>query len=341
MSAEEKYHILLYEKHLTFSSSNPSKSSSHGPDGFRRMVGELEKDKRFRITCYDKELDNLSELVHVIIFLADRWSKPLIRKEIEIIKRFLANGGRLFVIYDSRRENAQDIGVNSLIRDYQIEFENSLLWDRNAVEKRIWYKADDKNITFKERVLISKNKGAYIDEDHPVTKGITEIWYWGCTIRRLTGKNPHEVSFPIRSSDNSFLAKPAQSLPDFTKFQPEVITFREKSYPIIACVKRQTKNSQETRIIAFGGLYVFANDSLYLYSHTKLFMNCINWLIEDEPKPIALRNILPITTKVRLFLQEDPRFVSIKRVVLFIGGVILGYLIEKVIEILFRFLNVL
>ena len=114
--------------------------------------------------CYDQiEAGTLKP--YEILVIAKPSNNKFLGKEIKDILNFVQDGGGLFLLHDEPGDYGNNTNLNDISRKFGIEFDEGLIGG-----------CDDFKSGWLTRPVI------HIFTEHPITKGVEKIWYWGCGV---------------------------------------------------------------------------------------------------------------------------------------------------------------
>jgi ABC-type uncharacterized transport system involved in gliding motility auxiliary subunit len=245
--------------------------------------------------------------------------------EIDMVKAYLARGGKVFVMLDPvlKADQPQPIGLQGLLREWGIEADNDLVLDVSGMGRLL---GTDESVPV-----------AASYPPHPITENFNLMTAYPLA-RSMTpiegGTNGHIAQKLAETSKNSWGETNLKSL---TGGQPAKMDDDDKKGPVslgaavsgAATVTPAPKNAAkegdnpktaETRLVAFGDSDFVSNGALGVQGNRDLFLNCVNWLAQQE-NLIAIRPRDPEDRRITLTADQQQRIFYLT--VLIIPGLIL------------------
>jgi len=245
--------------------------------------------------------------------------------EIDMVKAYLARGGKVFVMLDPvlKADQPQPIGLQGLLREWGIEADNDLVLDVSGMGRLL---GTDESVPV-----------AASYPPHPITENFNLMTAYPLA-RSMTpvegGTNGHTAQKLVETSKNSWGETNLKSL---TGGQPAKMEDDDKKGPVSlaaavsgpATVTPAPKNAAkegdkpktaETRLVAFGDSDFASNGALGVQGNRDLFLNCVNWLAQQE-NLIAIRPRDPEDRRITLTADQQQRIFYLT--VLIIPGLIL------------------
>jgi ABC-type uncharacterized transport system involved in gliding motility auxiliary subunit len=245
--------------------------------------------------------------------------------EIDMVKAYLARGGKVFVMLDPvlKADQPQPIGLQGLLREWGIEADNDLVLDVSGMGRLL---GTDESVPV-----------AASYPPHPITENFNLMTAYPLA-RSMTpiegGTNGHMAQKLAETSKNSWGETNLKSL---TGGQPAKMDDDDKKGPVslgaavsgAATVTPAPKNAAkegdnpktaETRLVAFGDSDFASNGALGVQGNRDLFLNCVNWLAQQE-NLIAIRPRDPEDRRITLTADQQQRIFYLT--VLIIPGLIL------------------
>lgn len=225
-------------------------------------------------SCYDEITKKTLENYEILVI-----TKPsngsFSGKEIQVITEFVQKGGSLLLLHDEHGDYGNKTNLNDLSTNFGITFDDGLIGD-----------CKDFKSGWLTRPIIHKFT------NHPITKGVEKIWYWGCGV---TGGTP------------------------IAKVCEKGIT---KNRAVIAATEYGCG-----RVVCIGSPWLFINDERYYspcyYDEFQLGSNIINWL---GGKPFIPMRRLPfrhLWIKIEAFSRMHPDMITVLSLILAIYGAII------------------
>jgi ABC-type uncharacterized transport system involved in gliding motility auxiliary subunit len=245
--------------------------------------------------------------------------------EIDMVKAYLARGGKVFVMLDPvlKADQPQPVGLQGLLREWGIEADNDLVLDVSGMGRLL---GTDESVPV-----------AASYPPHPITENFNLMTAYPLA-RSMTpiegGTNGHTAQKLAETSKNSWGETNLKSL---TGGQPAKMDDDDKKGPVslgaavsgAATVTPAPKNAAkegdnpktaETRLVAFGDSDFASNGALGVQGNRDLFLNCVNWLAQQE-NLIAIRPRDPEDRRITLTADQQQRIFYLT--VLIIPGLIL------------------
>ena len=263
--------ILFYSRHI--GRGNGCRIEDTGGKGYS-YFGKVLRDYGY---CTDSHYDEIKKEIlanYEILIIARPFNSKFSKKnEIPVITEFVQNGGGLFLLHDEPGDYGNKTNLNDISIKFGITFDEGLIGG-----------CKDFKSGWLTRPIIHEFA------DHPITKGVKNIWYWGCGV---TGGTP------------------------IAKVCKRGIT-REKA--VIAA----TECEGGGRVVCIGSPWLFGNDeryySPYYYDAFQLGLNIINWLGGEQfiqMKRLPFRNYW---IKLKAFSRMHPDMVALMGLILAIIG---------------------
>ena len=211
-----------------------------GGKGYSIFGDKLVKKHGCKInSCYDEITKKTLENYEILVIAKPSNSRFSKNKEIPVITDFVQNGGGLFLLHDEPGDYGNKTNLNDLSREFGITFDEGLIGD-----------CKDFKSGWLTRPIIHEF------ENHPITKGVKKIWYWGCGV---TGETPTAKVCEMGITKNK---------------------------AVIAATEYGSG-----RVVCIGSPWLFCNDeryySPYYYDEFQLGLNIISWLgKESSPMPM-------------------------------------------------------
>ncbi|KAF5436126.1 hypothetical protein C5S35_09500, partial [Candidatus Methanophagaceae archaeon] len=167
---EEVYmKILFYSRYVE--RGKGCRIEDTGGKGYSIFGDKLVKKHGCKInSCYDEITKKTLENYEILVIAKPSNSRFSKNKEIPVITDFVQNGGGLFLLHDEPGDYGNKTNLNDLSREFGITFDEGLIGD-----------CKDFKSGWLTRPIIHEF------ENHPITKGVKKIWYWGCGV---TGETP-------------------------------------------------------------------------------------------------------------------------------------------------------
>jgi gliding motility-associatede transport system auxiliary component len=246
--------------------------------------------------------------------------------EIDILKAYLARGGKLFVRLDPvlKADQPQPAGLQALLKEWGIEAGNDVVLDVSGMGKLI---GTD------ESVPVAASYPAHPITDnfqlltaHPLARSMSPI---------EGGTNGHTAQRIVETSRSSWAetnlkglggSEPAK-LDDADKKGPVSLAAAVSAPASAAPPAEAPKDGAapdakkpETRIVAFGDADFASNAALGVQGNRDLFLNAVNWLAQQE-NLIAIRPKDPEDRRITLTEDQQRRIFYLT--VLIVPGLIL------------------
>jgi len=288
-----------------------------GDNGYSTVKDELEKlayeVKKLALALEDNFPDDIS------LFVIPGPQKDLLPNELETIRNYIQNGGRVFFMTDP--ETAP--GLTPYLEEFGVKLESDLIVDTVSrlfggdyfmpvVNEYEYHSITDK---FRYATFFPYARSVSLTEEKPegisisiIAKSSQNSWSERqLDQQEVTFSEDDDVSGPIS------LAVVATIQPKEEKQEePEEESTEEEKKEGIA---EETQPRQEGRIAVFGDSDFVTNRYYYLSGNGNFFLNTVNWLAEEED----LIAIQPKTSSPRT-IQLSP---SQGRLIFFVSLVIL------------------
>ncbi len=237
--------------------------------------------------------------------------------EIDALKAYLAKGGKLLVLLDPvvRKNEAQPVLLEGLLKDWGIQAGNDVVVDASGMGRLIGADAS---------IPVAANYPS-----HPITDNFNLLTAYPLT-RSMSpiegGVNGHTAQPLVQTTKNSWgetdldslLAGRPQPGPD-DKAGPVTLA-SAVSAPVAGAAASGDKKPAETRLVAFGDSDFAANGFLGVQGNRDLFLNTINWLVQQE-NLISIRPRDPEDRRITLTADQERRIFYLT--VLIVPGLIL------------------
>jgi ABC-type uncharacterized transport system involved in gliding motility auxiliary subunit len=244
--------------------------------------------------------------------------------EIDILKAYLARGGKLLVMLDPvvKADQPQPTALQGLLKDWGIEADNDVVLDVSGMGRLI---GTD------ESVPVAASYPAHaITENfqlltaYPLARSVTPV---------EGGVNGHTAQRLVETSRSSWGETNLKSLSG----EPAKMDDADKKGPVslAAAVSgpaastppapTDAKNGEapkpaETRIVAFGDSDFASNGALGVQGNRDLFLNTVNWLAQQE-NLISIRAKDPEDRRITLTADQERRIFYLT--VLIVPGLVL------------------
>jgi ABC-type uncharacterized transport system involved in gliding motility auxiliary subunit len=244
--------------------------------------------------------------------------------EIDMLRAYLARGGKLFVMLDPviKSDQPQPTGLQGLLKDWGIDADNDIVLDVSGMGRLI---GTDESVPV-----------AASYPSHPITENFGLMTAYPLA-RSMTpvegGVNGHTAQKLVETSKSSWGETDLKSL---TGGQPAKLDPADKPGPVClaAAVSGPATNAPapatakpgenpktpETRIVAVGDSDFASNAALGVTGNRDLFLNMVNWLAQQE-NLIAIRARDPEDRRITLTADQEQRIFYLT--VLLVPGLIL------------------
>jgi ABC-type uncharacterized transport system involved in gliding motility auxiliary subunit len=213
----------------------------------------------------------------------------LLPPEIDMLKAYLAKGGKLFVMLDPvlKPDAPQLTGLQALLKDWGIQADNDVVLDVSGMGRLI---GTDESVPVAASYpphAITENFNLLTA--YPLARSMTPI---------EGGSNGHTAQRIIETSRSSW---GETNLKTLTSGQPAKLDDDDKKGPVSigAAVSApatdatpakpdqkpadgQNDKQRETRIVAIGDSDFASNGALGVQGNRDLFLNTVNWLVQQE-----------------------------------------------------------
>lgn len=287
-----------------------------GNNGFSIAKDELEKlayeVKKLPLALEDNFPDDVSLLV------IPGPQKDLLPNELETLKNYIQNGGRVFFMIDP--ETAP--GMTPYLKEFGVKLENDLIVDTVSrllggdYFMPVINQYESHSITDNFRYATFFPYARSVSPAEAIPEGITvesiakssdNSW----SERQL---DQQEVTFSDEDDEGGPI-----SLAVVATIQPKEKSQPQENEEETAEEPEETESRQEGRIAVFGDSDFITNRYYYLSGNGNFFLNTVNWLTEEED----LIAIQPKTSSPHL-IQLSP---SQGRVIFFVSLIILPLLV--------------
>src|SRR5262249_15655878 len=246
--------------------------------------------------------------------------------EIDLLKAYLARGGKLFIMLDPvlKTDQPQPAGLQTLLKDWGIDAGNDVVLDVSGMGKLI---GTD------ESVPVAASYPA-----HPITDNFQLLTAYPLA-RSMSpvegGTNGHTAQRIVETSRSSWAETNLKGLGS----EPAKLDDADKKGPIslaaavsgaataapAADASRDAKDGNdakkaETRIVAFGDSDFASNAALGVQGNRDLLLNAVNWLAQQE-NLISIRPRDPEDRRITLTADQERRIFYLT--VLIVPGLVL------------------
>jgi ABC-type uncharacterized transport system involved in gliding motility auxiliary subunit len=245
--------------------------------------------------------------------------------EIEMLKAYLARGGKIFMMLDPvvKADQPQPVALQGLLKDWGIEAGNDIVLDVSGMGRLL---GTDESVPV-----------AASYPPHPITENFNLMTAYPLA-RSMTpiegGVNGHTAQKLVETSSRSWAETNLKSL---TGAEPAKMDEADKKGPVslAAAVSAPATNvtppkepakpgeepkKPETRLVAFGDSDFASNGALGVSGNRDLFLNTVNWLAQQE-NLISIRPRDPEDRRITLTADQERRIFYLT--VLIVPGLIL------------------
>jgi ABC-type uncharacterized transport system involved in gliding motility auxiliary subunit len=245
--------------------------------------------------------------------------------EVDILKAYLARGGKLFVMLDPvlKADQPQPVALQGLLKEWGIDADNDIVLDVSGMGRLL---GTDESVPV-----------AASYPTHPITENFNLMTAYPLA-RSMTpiegGVNGHTAQKLVETSSRSWGETDLKSL---TGGDPAKMDDTDKKGPVslAAAVSAPATNvpipkdapksgeepkKPETRVVAFGDADFASNAALGVSGNRDLFLNTVNWLAQQE-NLIAIRPRDPEDRRITLTADQERRIFYLT--VLIVPGLIL------------------
>ena len=278
-----------------------------GNTSMTRAVSTLE-NKNYTVKTLNLLIDNqIPEDARVIVVAGP--AKPVSREEVDLLKKFVDNGGSLLVMEDP--STLTDFGEDSdpladlLSKDWGVTFDDDIVIDLNSPQP-------------------TTAASAYYDAGHPITVNMNNLVSFYPFTRSLNTTDPSEglaLTPLVRTNERSWGETDFASISEGGQV---ALNENEAVGPLTLAVAGENPASKG-RVVVFG-TSEFAMDQIFdRYGNGDMFVNSVDWLAEQEnltsitPKNITERTFTPPSQLYWIFILLTSIFIIPGLVVL--GGV--------------------
>lgn len=251
----------------------------------------------------------------------------LLPPELDMLKAYLAKGGKLFVMLDPvlKPDAPQLTGLQALLKDWGIQADNDVVLDVSGMGRLI---GTDESVPVAASYpphAITENFNLLTA--YPLARSMTPI---------EGGSNGHTAQRIIETSRSSWGETNLKSL---TGGQPAKLDDDDKKGPVSigAAVSAPAANAaaakpdqkpadgqndkqRETRIVAIGDSDFASNGALGVQGNRDLFLNTVNWLVQQE-NLISIRPRDAEDRRITLTAEQERRIFFLT--VIIVPGLIL------------------
>ena len=248
--------------------------------------------------------------------------------EIEMLRKYLARGGKLFVMLDPvlKADQPQPVGLQALLKDWAIEAGNDVVLDVSGMGRLI---GTD------ESVPVAATYPA-----HPISENFNLLTAYPLA-RSMTpvegGANGHNAQKIVETSPSSWAESDLKSLTGGEPAKPDDGADKKGPVSLGAAVSAAAANPPpppkdapegeapkpvETRIVAFGDADFASNNALGVQGNRDLFLNAVNWLAQQE-NLISIRPRDPQDRRITLTAGQE-NFIRILAIFVVPGLVLLA-----------------
>src|SRR3954463_2581455 len=246
--------------------------------------------------------------------------------EIDLLKAYLARGGKLLVLLDPvlKADQPQPVLLQGLLKEWGIEAGNDVVLDVSGMGRLL-------NTDESVPVVINY-------PPHPITENFAGLLTAYPLARSMSpiegaagGKSPQKI---VQTSASSWAESDLKSL---TGGQPAKADGNDKRGPVSLAVAvsapasnppvapakdSEDEKKAESRIVAFGDSDFAGNNALGVQGNRDLFLNTLNWLSQDEDL-IAIRPRDPEDRRITLTVNQQ-RLIFYLTVVIVPGLILLA-----------------
>jgi ABC-type uncharacterized transport system involved in gliding motility auxiliary subunit len=221
--------------------------------------------------------------------------------EIEVLKAYLARGGKLLVMLDPvlKPDQPQPVQLQALLKDWGIDAPNDIVLDVSGMGRLI---GTDESVP----VAASYPPHAITQEfnlltAYPLARSISPIE------GGVNGRNPQKL---IETGPRSWAESDLKSL---SGGQPAKMDGSDKGGPVSLGVAvsgpappkpGETPKQVEARIVAIGDSDFASNAALGVQGNRDLFLNTVNWLAQQE-NLISIRAKDPEDRRITLTAKQE------------------------------------
>jgi ABC-type uncharacterized transport system involved in gliding motility auxiliary subunit len=244
-----------------------------------------------------------------------------LQPEIDLLKTYLAKGGKLFLMLDPviKADQPQPVALQALLKDWGITADNDLVLDVSGMGRLI---GTDESVPV-----------AASYPSHPITENFNLLTAYPLA-RSMTpiegGANGHTAQRLVETSKDSWGETDLKGLAsgaakkDEADLKGPVSLAAAVSGPatdLLADANRAAADKKgETRIVAFGDSDFASNAALGVQGNRDLFLNSVNWLAQQE-NLISIRPKDPEDRRITLTADQEARIFYLT--VLIVPGLVL------------------
>ena len=244
-----------------------------------------------------------------------------LQPEIDMLKAYLAKGGKLFVMLDPviKPDQPQPVLLQGLLKDWGITADNDLVLDVSGMGRLI---GTDESVPV-----------AASYPSHPITENFNLLTAYPLA-RSMTptegGANGHTAQRLVETSKSSWGETDLKTLssggakPDDADLKGPVSLAAAVTGAVTAPAPDAKQGADdkkpESRIVAFGDSDFASNAALGVQGNRDLFLNAVNWLAQQE-NLIAIRPKDPEDRRITLTADQQRRIFYLT--VLIVPGLVL------------------
>ena len=265
---------------IYFLAGHGERDTQQGGDASLTRALTILESKNYRVKSLNLLVDNeIPEDAKVIVVAGPL--QPVSQNEVDLLKKFLDNGGSLFVMQDptalTEFGEEGDPLADMLSQDWGIDFNNDIVIDLNSPQP-------------------TTAAAAYYDSAHPITVNMNNLVSFFPFTRSLSIAEPVEgvTQSPIvQTNERSWGETDFSSL---SQGGQVALDENEVVGPLTLAVAAEN-SATGGRVVVFG-TSSFASDQIFdAYGNGDMFVNSVDWSAEQED----LTSLTPKTTTERTF----------------------------------------
>jgi ABC-type uncharacterized transport system involved in gliding motility auxiliary subunit len=291
--------------------------------GFNGISGALTSDNFVVEKIVLAQVTEVPADADVLVIAGPR--TDFLAPEIDLLKAYLARGGKLFVMIDPalKPDQPQPVALQAMLKDWGIDAPNDVVLDVSGMGRLI---GTDESVP----VAASYPSHAITQEfnlltAYPLARSIAPVE------GGVNGRNPQKL---IETGPRSWAESDIKSL---SSGQPAKMDGTDKPGPVSLGVAvsgpatnapapkeppkpGETPKQVEARIVAIGDSDFASNAALGVQGNRDLFLNAVNWLAQQE-NLISIRAKDPEDRRITLTADQERRIFYLT--VLIVPGLIL------------------
>jgi ABC-type uncharacterized transport system involved in gliding motility auxiliary subunit len=295
--------------------------------GYNAVAGALKSDNFVVETIVLAQAADVPADADVVVIAGPK--TDFFPTEIESLRRYLAKGGKLFVMLDPvlRADQPQPAGLQALLKDWGIEAGNDIVLDLSGMGRLVGTEEPTVPVAASYPAHAMTEKFNLLTA-YPLARSMTPI---------EGGVNGHNAQKLVETSASSWGETDLKSLAGGQPAKPD--DGADKKGPVSLAVavsaaatsappppkdlpEGEAPKPAETRIVAFGDADFASNNALGVQGNRDLFLNAVNWLAQQE-NLISIRPKDPQDRRITLTAGQE-NFIRILTIFIVPGLVLLA-----------------